>query len=798
MPRYLTPLTIRNYSPRYNVLYQKPSIEEQVGAIKIAGRAIRNLGLNQYVPRVANTLGEISHFLTRHKNASDDMIEIHDLKKKLNPFNLTTNDKTLHFTKTNDFYHLYQDKGKQQYYLWIPAQRDNVYKMMRIKAKDDTEFKQKLLSILHNDTAQAKLECKTINRFIGKFPFMPGTEIFFNENKLTGNYELNSFDRVGREYQLENFDTKIGTVDGEQLSYYLPYENFQNYSRRNDKAVKIRDDAWLKSHTMSIFVDASTEIDEVVGNIILQTYAGKKPDPEYVAQMTRKIKNDYLYNTNGINSRGGKQRQSVMPLLSKIPLGQFGSRWQFSNDPYRGNRFWQESPMSHQELMNALYEPQADGSTVFLYDKNPEKFMALADSLSIKKVDRQYTMNYGRKAIAAKVALRLVQDELIKINSDDAGLSPEEQAKAKTKQLDLIRFQDKIFSSLGDLKDIFRKSSVGYSAYARAVANEDIPKIIEDKTRNRETSGVPSLDGFVKSAGHLHEYAENIAYIEEFWGWQFRVNLGRVLFNIFKSKIFDRDIPDVVVENAVSMFAEAVDRSSKRMKSFNEFYLKDADLASSTKTFFERIKRFDFPGAKEIIDQQKDNIGEFFRGRQSVGRTNVKRMIMQNEGVSYGREVWPTLHLRYRGKRKGAFTTNFPVHQFSWPYAERVIGNLLPMFIDMARLMKAHQEALIKNGIKPEKNMYQNNDFVYKTPEMLALNHYIQKASDNLTDKYFENNKDVFRTSPSNDVKILRKQVKTEYMNLLNVAVNVVAILSHTNESAAFGTPNDKHNKYPK
>jgi hypothetical protein len=71
---------------------------------------------------------------------------------------------------------------------------------------------------------------------------------------------------------------------------------------------------------------------------------------------------------------------------------------------------------------------------------------------------------------------------------------------------------------------------------------------------------------------------------------------------------------------------------------------------------------------------------------------------------------------------------------------------------------------------------------------MLALNTYIRKAADDLTNKYFETHKDVFRTSPTSDVKILGKQIKTEYMNILNMAVNVVAILSHTDESAGFGT----------
>ena len=162
-------------------------------------------------------------------------------------------------------------------------------------------------------------------------------------------------------------------------------------------------------------------------------------------------------------------------------------------------------------------------------------------------------------------------------------------------------------------------------------------------------------------------------------------------------------------------------------------------------------------------------------------------MIVQNEGVNYGREIWPTLNLKYQGNKRGRFTTNIIAGTFDWNKGEEISGNLIPLFVDIARLMKAHQATLRQNGVTPEKYSFQKNDFVYKTPEMLMLNDYIRKATDSLTDRYFERNKDIFRTSPENDIKVLNKQVKTEYMNILNMAVNVVAMLSHTDETACLG-----------
>ncbi|MFT6073074.1 MAG: hypothetical protein ACJAXL_001626, partial [Alphaproteobacteria bacterium] len=707
MPLNMSPISVKNLPSRYNVLYQKSSLEDDVGAIKIAGRAIRNLGLNKHVARAPNTLGEIGHFLSRHENSKIEDLAIIDIKKPPNLFTLTTKAKTLHFPKTNDYYHLYQDKNKSQYYLWVPAHSRNTHTMIRIKANSDNECQKKIFDILSTDTSRAKLECQTTQHIYGKLPFLPGHEIFYNEHKMTGNLKEHGFDRIGDHYNHSAFDTKIGAVDQNQLAYYFPSDNLKNYSNRADNVLNVKDDTFNKLHASSVFADSGTEIDEIVGNIVLQTYAGKKPEPEYVAQMSKKIKDDYIYDTYGIDSRGGKARQSPFPFV-KIKAGQFGSRYQFANDPFGGGRFWQDQPMSHTELVRTLYQPQSDGTTKFLYDRDPEKFMQLADKMTIKKVDRQYLMSYGRKAIGARIAINFIQDELMKINLDDPKLSPEQKDKAKIKQLDLIRFQSKLFDSLGDLKDSFRKSGVGFAAYARAVGQEDIPDIKEDQALNRVTQGIPSKEGFVKSANTaLGDYVENYAYFEEFWGWQGREYVGRFLFNLFKNELFDAEVPDIVADNAVGMLAGIVDRSSRRMKSFSEFYLKDADLASNAKTFIERAKRLDLGGLSEIMRLQKSNINEFFEGRKSYARTNVKRMILQNEGVSHDKEIWPTYNLKYQGNQRGRFNANIFAHVASWKKAEKTSGDLRPLLIDIARFMKAHQKSLQLKGVKSKASEYQ-------------------------------------------------------------------------------------------
>lgn len=793
MPRLQTPLTIKNYSSRYDVLRQKKSLIEDVGAIKVAGRAVWNFGVNSPVPREPNTLAEIGHFLSKHDGTAKDKIEIHDLNKPSNFLNPRTKAKTLFFATTKDYYHLYKDNLTQQYYLWIPDHKHQRYKMLRIKAGDDKTFKDKIHLILNNDSARAKLQCKTVNHILGKMPFIPGTEIFFNENMITGDYTQNAYNRIGDHYYHDAFDTKIGSVDEQQIAYYLPFQKFQNYSNRIDKALKVKDETWAKMHAGATFVDAGNEIDEIVGNIILQTYAGKKLDPEAIALMGKKIKDDYIYDTYGEHSRYAKIRRSAIPFL-KLKPGKYGTAWQFGNNIFKGNRGWQTAPMSHYELVTALYEPQADGSARFLYDKDPEAFMKLAKRFEINKMDRQYLLSYGRKAIGARILLNYVMDELIKIDINDPKLSPQEVDKLKAKQIDLIRFHGKVFHALGDLKDSFRKSCMGFSAYARAVGQEALPEIKKDPQLNRQTEGVPSLKGFVNSATTaLSDYVENNAYFENFWGWQGREYIGRALFDLFKLKIFDKEVPDIVADNAVTILASTVNRTSRRIKSQSEYYLKDANLASNAKTFIERAKRLDFDGLTEIIKQQKININELFEGRKSYARTNVKRMVMQNEGVSYGREIWPSMNikLRYKGGERGKWNANFIAHIVSWKKGEKVAGDLVPLVVDVARIMKSHQKSLQIKGIKPKiMNNYQKNDFVYQTPEMSELHQYIRQSVDVLTLEYFKRNKDVFSTSPKKDLLVLYRQIKKEYMNVLNTIVNVVAMVAYTDEERALGIKN--------
>jgi hypothetical protein len=51
--------------------------------------------------------------------------------------------------------------------------------------------------------------------------------------------------------------------------------------------------------------------------------------------------------------------------------------------------------------------------------------------------------------------------------------------------------------------------------------------------------------------------------------------------------------------------------------------------------------------------------------------------------------------------------------------------------------------------------------------------------------EYFDKNKTSFKNGPDEDLRILFKHIRTEYMNLLQMTANVVAMVAYTPEVRA-------------
>jgi hypothetical protein len=801
MVRESTVIALKNNPRRYNVLYGRKSINEDVGAFKILGRAVRNLGLNKHVPRTANALGEISDFLKLNAGKKAVDFKINNLDaSRFNPFKLQADFKTLKINDDNHHYKLY--KTKNNYHLWIPKESHFDNRHLRITAKNDTEFKAKLEFILNNPSAQAKLDYRVTNIPFGlrniHIPGLPRHEIYFDEERLTGTHKINSFKPIGMDGDLEQFDSKLGSVDRKQITYYMPFVTFEGYSARENKPITIRDDVWLKAHETGQFILASMDANELLETVIAQTYSGQKITPNHAAQMRTKMKEDFVFNLYGFGTYNGKGRGQTL-----LPFGEFPVRWQFSNDPLTGGRFWENHAPSNQEIATIMYVPQADGSAKLRYDVDKKAFMTIIDRLKIKPSDRQYLLNYARKALGIKSAIRFIQDELSKIKLDDPVSSDDERKKNLEKWQDLSYVKDRIFNNAGDLRDSLRKGNNGFSAYVEAVGLENIPSL--KKHKKFITEGIPEKQGFIKTAtSGLGKITEDYPYFENFWGWQGREYFGKSLFNIFSHQIFNRKIPPIVADNAVVMLTEAIDRTGRRLKLFNEVYLRDTKLSSNFDTLLKRINRGDYATAGFVLEKQRERFAELFCGKKDFADTAVKRLALQGEGVMFEEDVFPTHQGKYLGDNNGLINgTNFSennllagsdgmLHRVFWQKAESLAQRLLPTMIDIARFMKAHQAGILNEKTSSfSKNNYAekiNNidkalKEVYKRPEMAELDTYIKAAAHEMTLQYFERNRSVLSDGPDEDLRILFKHARTEFINLLQVMTNVIAMVSYNPET---------------
>ncbi len=776
------PITVKRYSPRYNVLYQRRSLLEDVGAFKLAGRAVRNFGLNKHVPRAQDALAEISDFLNENRSTASGDMRVTQRDAKYNPFTLTHKPLQLSIDKNRTAYRLY-NKGKD-YYLWVQRKGFLNDRMMHIKAGDSDEFKDKLAAIFQSDTARAKLEYQ-VSALPGvnskwTIPGLPRHSIEFLENKLTGEYKAPAYNRIGRDGEIEAFDSPVGSVERKQITFYMPLDSFENYSKCEDqgqKKLSVKDQTWTKLNALGQYMQVSSEPEELLGNIISQTYAGQEIDPKHVAQMTHNMKEDFIHNLNGYGTRNGK----VVGQSEVSTYGRYGKRWPLGADPLRGGRFWEDLPPSLEEIVLMFYQPQADGSAKMRYEDHPEKFMNdLERRLKIRPDDRQYTMNYARKALGVKTALRLLQDEINSITLNDKELSPEERKAAETKWSDLTCLKDRIFNHAGDLRDYLRKGDVGYSAYAEAVGLDELPDLKADQ--DLIAQGAPDLEGFKKTAvrGMFH-FTENYTYYDNLFGWQGREYVGRQMHKLFANKLFERDVPPVVCDTGVVMLMEAVDKTSRRLKLFNDIFVKDADLSSNLKAVLDRLKRFDTSGAHKIFTKQGENLREIISGREEYARTNLKRMIMQNEGVMLEKEIWPPYRLPYEGNKPGLFTGAYPSHIAIWRQSQEFVEKMKPFFTDIARIMKAHQAGLINERMKESggKMTEGQTDDVYQRPEMRALGVYIQDSAKEMATKFFERNEIYYRNADAEDLEPLFKHVQREFVNVLQMAVNVVAMVAY-------------------
>lgn len=799
MVRESTVVTLRNNPKRYNVIYGRKYLQKDIGAVKIVGRSINQGGLVVHEPRSINAIGEISHFLQKNKGKKPRDIEVINVDSRPNIFKLAYKYKTLKINGDDTEYKLFHRKNF--YHLWIPGRTSYIFRHLKVKAANEDEFKEKLTSLFNDTTAQSKLDFYLYNIPFGlrslHIPGFPRHEIYLDDERLTGSYNENAFKPIGIDGELEQFDSELGSIDRKQMSYYAPITTFiEGYSGRKKKPVHVRDDTWIKMHEAAQFVNASNDCTELLETIIAQTYSGQKINPKFTAQMTNRLRDDFIHNLYGFGTLNIRSKGQTL-----LPFGRIPQRWQGLNDPLRGGRVWHEHAPCNQEITTIMYVPQLNGSTKLRYDTGkPEDkkiLRSLIDRLKIHPKDRQYMMNYTRKALGIKVAMKHIEEELAKIQLDDLTQSNEEKEHNRKKWQELTYIKDQLFKNSGDLRDSLRKGNVGFSAYATAVGSSNLPPL--KKNPGYYSEGLPDKKGFAETAATgLGDVTENYPYFENMWGWQGREYFAGSLYKILTQQLFDHKVPPTVADNAIIMLIETMDRTGRRLKLFNDLYDRDASMGSLTKKFMNRLGRADFSTSGDIIRRQQKRIRQLFKGKQDFTDTAVKRLALQGEGVMFEGEVFPTDTGHYLGDNNGLlYATNLSpsnwlagydgfMHRLYWRDTDRMVTKILPTMIDIARFMKAHQaDILYKNQYKilNKENIDKqatkvNLKSVYESPVMEHLDNCIKAAAHDMALNYFTKNKEVFNDGPDEDLKILFNHVKIEFTNVLRMLANVVAMMA--------------------
>lgn len=796
MVRESTVVTLRNNPRRYNVLYGREYLQKDVGAFTILKRAINQGGLVTHEPRTMNAIGEISEFLYKNKNKKIDDITIINADDRPNLFKLLYKYKTLRIDGDDHDYKLYT-RGND-YHLWIPSRNRLVYRHLHIKAGDAIAFKQKLHSLLNDVTTQAKLEFYKSNIMPGlaniHIPGAPTHTIFLDESRLTSAYSENAYTPIGIDGKIEQFDSQLGSVDHKQMTYFAPLTTFEGYSRQKKKPVKIQDETWIKSHEAAQYVNASNDCAELLETIIAQTYSGQTINPKLTAQMITRLKEDFIHNLYGFGTLNVHSKGQAL-----LPFGDTPKRWQGVNDPLRGGRVWHEHAPSNQEIASIMYVPQIDGTAKLRFDTDkPEDkkiLRSLIERLKIYPKDRQYMMNYARKALGIKIAMKFIQEELAQIRLDDPIISPMQKQHNRKKWQELTFIKDQLFNNAGDLRDSLRKGNVGFSAYAVAVGATNLPPL--KKNPGFYSEGIPNKEGFAKAAtAGLGDITENYPYFENIWGWQGREYLAGSINKILTQQLFNHKVPQIVADNAVIMLLETIDRTGRRLKLFNDLYDRDASLSSLSKKFINRLGRADFIGANDTLRRQKKRWKQLFKGKQDFSDTAVKRLALQGEGVMFEGEVFPTDKGDYMGDNNGLlYASNLSsnnliagydgfMHHLHWRETDKMASKFLPTMIDLARFMKAHQAdvlyhqqyKLLNQSNADHKKAAQTLEHIYKSPMMLELDNAIKAAAHEMALNYFEKNKEVFNDGPDADLKLLFNHVKIEFTNVLQMLANVVAM----------------------
>lgn len=778
------PVNQRHYPAKYNPILGRRSVLDNEGIFKNTARALgisdkigyddkglNGILLNKPVYRSFDGVRLIAGFLNKfnNKNQKDYHITHENGRHYLKIGDISSGKHR--FVKTKNYYYLFTKKD----YKPTSNEKNNTNIALRIKAKNDDEFKQKLNWILCNPVSRAKLEYHVPKApFIGSLP--NSKFIDFNEDKAIGSFQMQEFKTIGDPALQEAFTSDVGGIDAHEINYFVRSKSYQGYSslENPDKPLpkNINDKFSDRIHGMNEHILSSNRVHELLGNIVNMFYAGKNISPEHRAQVVTRMRDDFVFNLFGNGTRNSRAHQESADLFaSPTKYQHFFAQFLFATNPNHGGRFWRASniPPALSQVIEKMYIPKGNGDVECKYDKNPKEFLDNIRNFKVGIADRQFLGSYGRKILATYMALKFIKHELSFIKINDKNTSAKDIQKWK----DLTELHDELFEAAGDLKDFLRHDSSGFSQVTDSVKKQDIPNI-------KETIGIDCKNQISKELYQdtakktLYPLMLNYTQFENFMGWRNFERGSSMLYNTLKTQIFERDVPDIVAGSATVMLLDGLDKISRRLKFIDEAIGRDAKLKGIFTQFKNKLKQGNIEGAYDMFKRHITRTTYILN--YDTLFPNPKYHALQTEGLLWNKEIFRPIIRDYQAENQNFFVGNHLAASAIEKNGRILTAKLIEAIKMQARLIKNIQNEMKEKSIQSP----------YDTQSMRVLSDYMRGASKEIAINFMHDHKTYFAGLTDEETEKLFRDVLKETYGLQELIGNVASLLA-TGDEHAYG-----------
>ncbi len=791
--RFGYPVNQRFYKSYYDPIRGREVLHKQTGAFtntlrtiglgKLAGDSENGFLLNHIMPQSHDAVSLINHFFHEADN----------VKPTFEAFNGNPKTKTLIVGLKKYPVKIFSKNGETQYSISIPVNlHSNDTRDLRIFAKNDTEFLNKVKWLQTYPVARAKLDYK-----ISKLNPLEKGYVFFNENKIVGTVnKIQEFETIHTTQQAELYDSPLGGSDAKQINQYSPsIHNFGVYSYKNKKALDITDKLYFRILARTRMLVDANRLDEVLGTIY-NMYQGGKPDTkEMKAHTIRALREDFLYNLYGNPHQVLRQIDHFPDSYRTTSLmsSPFGHIQLFAN-PLRGRQFWKQIPCDVKQAICSLYYTQGNCEIGFKYDVNPQKFLAdMRKKFLIEPADRQYMARYSRKVLGIYTVLDFLREELQKVSLDKNRNTKEKQQKFS----DLNILYDDLFETLGDMRDIFRSEFSGFTQFKQALFdNKELAplnsKIIkqlhvkqsENTTANQTNHATANQANPEKKSKNIKKASnrffdalcdttENYIYVNTLLHNELRPTLGNHLYKHLKNECFDKKTSDIVSAAGTIMTMEGIEKISNHLHNVVGGMAGNANLRGSVGFLFHNASKGDIKAleeCKKLLECQFSHIAQ-----QDLLKAGVKYRDIVSEALFLIRHKVPNKLDPYPTQDREHDIHNLnPVTSRLTEMNARAMSRHLVLTIGI--FSEYIDKIKVKMARKQEPNPYMTQTIMEMTDAMRIAS---QKASKAFVCKH----QYIWGDLSDDEIKLLYKHVAKQYFGFMQLLANVAVMIRDNPEA---------------